>query len=69
MFIKIGPKFYCFCFIWGHQLVGQFACLHDPLSSVRWSLVLLVGPPMTKRSKGRDQTKSHPVVLQVGGWV
>ncbi len=25
-----------------------------------WSLVLLVGPPMPNRSKGRDQTKSDP---------
>ena len=37
-----------------------------------WSLVLLVGPPMLKRSKGRDHTKSDLLVLQVGGgggWV
>ena len=49
-------------------VVGQFVCLNDPQSYVGWSLVLLVGPPMPKRSKGRDETKSDPLVLQVGGW-
>ena len=34
-----------------------------------WSLVLLAGPPMLKRSKGRDHTKSDLLVLQVGGGV
>ena len=48
-------------------MVGQFACLNDPYSYVGWSLVLLVGSPMPKRSKGRDQTKSDPLVFQVGG--
>ena len=32
-----------------------------------WSLVLLAGPLMLKRSKGRDHTKSGLLVLQVGG--
>lgn len=32
-----------------------------------WSLVILAGPPMLKRSKGRDHTKSDLLVLQVGG--
>lgn len=32
-----------------------------------WSLVLLAGPPMLKRSKGRDHTKSDLLLLQVGG--
>ena len=47
-------------------ILGQFGCLNDPLSYVGWSLVLLVGPSMLKRSKGRDQTKSDLLVLQVG---
>ena len=34
-----------------------------------WSLVLLAGPPMLKRSKGRDHTKSDLLLLQVGGGV
>ena len=33
-----------------------------------WSLALLAGPLMLKRSKGRDHTKSGLLVLQVGGW-
>ena len=44
-----------------------FACLNDSKSYVGWSLVLLVGSPMPNRSKGRDQIKSGPLVLQVGG--
>ena len=48
-------------------MVGQFACLNEPYSYVGWSLVLLVGSPMPKRSKGRDQTKNDPLVFQVGG--
>ena len=46
-------------------VVGQFVCLNELY--VSWSLVLLVGPPMLKRLKGRDLTKSDPLVLQVGG--
>ena len=46
-------------------MVGQFACLNDLY--VSWSLVLLVGPPVLKRSS-RDLTKSDPLVLQVGDW-
>ena len=49
-------------------MVGKFVCLNDTLSYVSWSLVLRVGPPMPKRTKGRDQTKSDPLVLQIGGW-
>ena len=48
-------------------MVGQFACLNDPYSYVGWSLELLVGSPMPKRSKVRHQTKSDPLVFQVGG--
>ena len=50
-------------------MVGQSVCLNDPQSYVRRSLVLLVGPPMPKSLKGRDQTKSDPLVLQAGIWV
>ena len=54
----------------GHHLimVEWFACLNDPRRYVGWSLVLLVGPPMPNRSKGRDQTQCDPLALQVGGW-
>jgi len=54
----------------GHHLivVGQVACLSDPKSYVGWSLVLLVGPPMPKRSKGRDQTKSDALAPGPPGW-
>ena len=50
-------------------MVGQFTSLNDPQGYMYadWSLVLLAGPPMLKRSKGRDHTKSDPLVLQVGG--
>ena len=58
------------CSEWDHHLivVEQFVCLNDPKSYVGGSLELLVGPPMPNRSKGRDQTKSDPLALQVGGW-
>ena len=59
------------CSEWEHHLimVGQFTSLNDPQGYMYadWSLVLLAGPPMLKRSKGRDHTKSDPLVLQVGG--
>ena len=59
------------CFEWGHHLimVGKFTRLNDPQSYMYadWSLVLLAGPPMLKRSKGRDHTKSDLLVLRVGG--
>ena len=50
----------------GVTILWKFAYLHDPQSYVGWSLELLVGPPTLKRSKGRDQTKSDPLVLQAG---
>ena len=31
-------------------------------------LRLLAGTPLPNRSKSRDQTKSDPLVHQVGGW-
>ena len=59
------------CSEWGHHLimVGQFTSLNDPQSYMYadWSLVLLAGPAMLKRSKGRDHTKSDLLALQVGG--
>ena len=57
-------KWYCNLFV-----VGQFVCLNDPWSYAGGGLELLVGPPILNRSKGRDQTKSIPLVLQVRGWV
>ena len=37
---------------------------HDPTSYVSWSFVLLVGPPMLNRSKGRGQMKCDPVGMR-----
>jgi len=44
-------------------VVGVLKCLIEPESYVG-----LVGSPMLDRSRGRDQTKSGPLALQVGGW-
>jgi len=48
-------------------VVGWFACPNNPESSAGWSLVLLVGPSMLERWKGKGLTKSDPLALQVEG--
>ncbi len=51
-------------------MVWGLECLNDPESYVDWSRVLLLGIPMSDRSKGKDQTKSDhwPSSLGVGHW-
>lgn len=45
---------------------GQGACVPQcPGELCRWGLA---GSPMPDRWKGRDQKKSDPLTLQVGGW-
>jgi len=48
-------------------VVGWFACSNNLESYAGWSLVLLVGPSMLERWKGRGLTKSDPLALQVEG--
>ena len=50
----------------GHHLfvVGLFACLNCSQRYISWSFSPLVGSPVPNRPKGRDQTKSDPLVLQ-----
>jgi len=48
-------------------VVGWFACPNNPESYAGWSLVLLVGPSMLERWKGRGLTKSDPLALRVEG--
>jgi len=43
-----------------NTLIGGFACPNNPESYAGWSLVLLIGPPMPDRGKGRGLTKSGP---------
>ena len=50
------------------QRVKGLRVPNDLQRYVSWSLVLLVGPPMPNRSKGRNQTTCDPLVLQVGDW-
>jgi hypothetical protein len=49
-------------------VAGRFVCPVTTLRAMLAGAKLLVGPPKPDRSKGRDQTKSSPLVLQVGGW-
>ena len=45
----------------------MYACPNNPESYAGWSLVLLVGPPMPDRSKGRGLAKSDPLALLARG--
>ena len=61
MFIKIGPKFHCFCSKWGHQLVmgggGQFACISvDKETTLTGSVVAVAA--MTVLSQSQPETQS-----------
>ena len=48
---------------------GGAVCVSQwPLELCGWILAILVGSLMPNRSRGREQTKSDPLVLQVGGW-
>jgi len=38
-------------------VVGGIVYLNDPDSYADWSFILLIGPPMSDRLKGRGQTK------------
>ena len=59
------------CFEWGHHLimVGKFTSLNDPQSYMYadWSLVLLAGPPMLKRSKGQRVETTQRVTFWSSG--